>query len=156
MPFQYSNEQKLEALRLLFETMGDVRYVSSETGISVRTLQHWKSRYRARVTAKPDDLPNMNDRYFKEQYRFIREKLFKQVTGVIKHMEYYSNPEVLADLTPTLARLIDRLTKMENLIREGHFTFTIQWANPDELETEPSDSVEIQQKSDAPEIEESD
>ncbi len=133
MPFEYTPEQRLDAFRLLIETMGDVNHVASKTGISQRTLHYWKSQYRIRVTAEPADMPDKSDQFFKEQYRFIRAKLFRQVSNCIEQMERYMSPDVLADLTPSLARLIDRLERMENLIRDTHFTFQIAWLNQDEL-----------------------
>lgn len=131
MPQKYTDDQKLNALRLLAETFGNTTYVASQTGISPRTLQYWKERYCLHTTIQVNEPENPADRYFQEQYQFLKVKLFKQVSQIVEFLERARSPQIVAELTPSLARLIDRLAKLEEMTADKNFTLAIQWVNPD-------------------------
>lgn len=136
MPKTYSTDEKMEAFRLLFETFGDTYYVSTHTGISERALQYWKSRYRLQVKLAIQDPIDPRARHYKDQYSRLRDGVLEQIDATMKHLEQHNTPEMLATLTPTLTRLIDRISKLEKLIDDKHFYFTVVWLNPGDLETD--------------------
>ncbi len=145
MPQKYTDDQKLNALRLLAETFGNTTYVASQTGISPRTLQYWKERYCLHTTIQVNEPENPADKYFQEQYQFLKVKLFKQVSQIVEFLERASSPQVVAELTPSLARLIDRIAKLEQMTADKNFTITIQWLNPDETINDDQPSTHEQE-----------
>jgi len=147
MPQKYTDDQKLNALRLLAETFGNTSYVASQTGISPRTLQYWKERYCLHTTIQVNEPENPADKYFQEQYQFLKVKLFKQISQIVEFLERASSPQVVAELTPSLARLIDRIAKLEQMTADKNFTITIQWLNPDAF-TNEEEATEHEQKPD--------
>ena len=131
MPQKYTDSQKLNALRLLAETFGDTTYVASQTGISPRTLQYWKEHYRLQASIHASEIENPADRFFQEQYQHLKVKLFKQASHIVEFLEHARSPKTIAELTPSLARLVDRIAKLEQMTADKDFTLKIKWVNPD-------------------------
>lgn len=135
MPKKFKTKQKMEAFRLLFETFGDTYHVSQQTGISERALQYWKSKYRLQVKLATPDQVEPQQQLQKETYSRMRDELIERIDEIMKHLKKNNSPEMAATLTPALTRLIDRIAKLEQLIDDRYFYYTVRWINEEELET---------------------
>ncbi|MEL6407146.1 MAG: hypothetical protein AAFR81_22425 [Chloroflexota bacterium] len=148
MPKKFSPEKKAEAFFLLIKTFGDTYYVSQETGISERTLRYWKSSYVKHITATLEHAPNAERARRQQQYANIRESLYKHINGLLFQLELNPTADRVAQLAPTLARLIDRLTSIEKLLVASDFTIVVKPLPQEIITALPENEKEAQQQED--------
>jgi DNA-binding transcriptional MerR regulator len=135
MPVNYTPEEVANAMKQLVENLGDTYWVSRETGISERTLRRWKSRFQINATLTSDEPQSRQEKLIYDRYRNIRDNLLTHIERLYQQMD--TKPEEAAELAIALARLIDRLTKLESLLDNRHFSIVVSFdEKPPEEEDE--------------------
>lgn len=123
MPINYTPEEIANAMKQLVENLGDTYWVSKETGISERTLRRWKTKFQINAILTADEPKSKQEKLIYDRYRNIRDNLLTHIERLYQQMD--TNPDNAADLAIALARLIDRLTKLENLLDNRHFSIIV-------------------------------
>jgi transposase-like protein len=123
MPIIYSPKEKARAMQVLIENLGDIRATAEETGISVPTIQRWRSEYAPKTLVLTNDFDESLEALVRDRYVQIRNTLIDHVQRLSKQMNEF--PETTADLSMAYVRLIDRLIKAEQLAAVRSFQIVI-------------------------------
>ena len=138
MPKNYTPSEKAAAFFLLVKSLGNVTYVSRETGISERAIRYWKNAYYKNITLNITADPNPEVARRRKQYANIRESLYREIDKILFHLEMNNNPDLIANLAPALTRLIDRLSHIEKLLTDNQFSIRVIPLDPTAYENLPA------------------
>lgn len=120
----YNNREKSHAIRQLIINLGDIDRTAEQTGVSKSTLHRWKNElksYENIVFWEQDS----KSRVIQAQYEGIRDKMLTQIQRLLERMDYYG-PEFATDYANAVARLTDRIVKVESLLEmSGQYAVTV-------------------------------
>jgi hypothetical protein len=143
MPYYWQPEEKARAIQTLIEMLGSTYLTSQNTGIPERTIQQWKSEMTngiktALVQHEPED---SLEQVIHARYEHLRNDLLEHL-GKLSD-QFRTNPADATDLAIAMARLIDRLHKLETILQARHFSLIILFEHPDGTirDTLPVESV---------------
>ncbi|MEO1286622.1 MAG: hypothetical protein AAFV93_02550 [Chloroflexota bacterium] len=126
----YTNREKSIAIRQLIVNIGDVERTHQETGISKNTLHRWKKELKISeniVSWEQDS----KSRIVNAHYEDIRDKMLTQIIRLLENLPYHG-PTYASDFANAIARLTDRIVKIEGLLEmQGQYAINI---NMDGLE----------------------
>lgn len=121
---KYTEEQKEDARRRLYETGGDVPLVSLQTGIPERTLYRWKNSWQQKLPPLPTDMfgvprdqfiQSLETQYQVGEYTELREELMRHIKKLSQTLS--DDPDLAHRRAIALARLLDKVFKLEQLTR---------------------------------------
>jgi parvulin-like peptidyl-prolyl isomerase len=128
----YKPEEIAFGMQKFVENLGDTARTSRQRGISERTLRRWKYKYQINTILTINKPPSEQDNTVYQRYLQIRDNLLKHIERLYEQMD--TQPENAAELAIALSRLIDRLSKLENLLDNRHFTIIVTFQKPEESE----------------------
>lgn len=125
MSKRYTIKQKQKALQHLAET-GSVRLTSQETAIPERTLRSWRTADH--TSADPADPAQVY-----EELKDLRRTIMHHVRIIAATLS--DDPEFVNNRAVALARLLDRVTRIDSILAEGNpaepQVFRIEYVYPD-------------------------
>lgn len=143
---KHTNRTRQDAIRKLIMNLGDIDKTHEQTGIPKPTLFRWKKR-----------LGNYQDEFFyweyttrsqivRERYERVRDKLLVEVENMMDRLVDVP-PTGISQYVHAIARLADRIEKIENLLYvTGQYeivvkldSFFLRADEPDELADEYDD-----------------
>lgn len=131
----HNNKEKSIAIRQLVINLGDVDKTHLETKIPKSTLFRWKNElksYSNIVFWEQDS----RSRIIQSTYEGIRDGMLTQIQRLLDRMDYYG-PQHAADYANAVARLTDRIVKIENLLElSGQYAVTIDLKNFEKSDAE--------------------
>ena len=113
----WNNRTKAEAIKHLVLNLGDVELTHEQTKIPKRTLQRWKDELKNEYSVIYWELDSRSA-IIHERYARIRDRMIVQIERLLQRMEM-AHERYLGEYTTAIARLTDRISKIEEILEVG-------------------------------------
>jgi hypothetical protein len=128
----YSGEIKQKARQLLEESDDNVKYVSEQLDIPLRTIYRWRKKWQKNMPSSLSLALGITDaeldamfesHYEKGEYTELREMLMKHVKNIASDLS--DNPHAIYQRSLALTRLLDKVLQLEEMTRKEGPKMTI-------------------------------
>lgn len=144
----YTNREKSIAILHLIVNLGDIDRTEQETGISKSTLHRWKNELKTNrniISWEQDS----KSRVIHAHYEEIHDKMLTQIIRLLENLPYHG-PTYASDFANAIARLTDRIIKIEGLLEmQGQYAIAINMDGLEELKEEDDRQHRLAQPEDA-------
>lgn len=113
----WNNRTKSEAVKHLIVNLGDIELTHEQTHIPKRTLQRWKEELKNENSIIYWELDSRSQ-IIHERYGRIRDRMIVQIERLLHRMEM-AHERYLGEYTTAIARLTDRISKIEEILDVG-------------------------------------